>query len=210
MPQSAMDLPVACGAAVPGAHAMPNMPPSQEMQASMAKMSDAQKAYMQAMAKMHPSMMTGVMSQDPDVAFACMMIPHHQGAIEMARILLKHGKDPATRAMAETVIRAQEKEIAELKAWLAKRSASIAPAPSRAGATALATVSGEVLKIDQPGGKITLKHGPIKNLDMDSMTMVFRVAEPAMLEKVKPGDKVSFEADRVNGAITVTKIEKAK
>ncbi|MGD9883430.1 MAG: copper-binding protein [Reyranella sp.] len=67
---------------------------------------------------------------------------------------------------------------------------------------------GQVVKIDEAAGKITLKHGPIKNLDMDSMTMVFRVADPAMLKAVKTGDNVRFEADRVNGAITVTKIQK--
>jgi Cu/Ag efflux protein CusF len=71
-------------------------------------------------------------------------------------------------------------------------------------------VKAEVVKIDKSAGKITLKHGPIKKLDMDSMTMVFRVADPAMLDKVKAGDKIEFEADRVNGAITVTKIGKAK
>lgn len=69
---------------------------------------------------------------------------------------------------------------------------------------------GQVTKIDKSAGKITLKHGPIKNLEMDSMTMVFRVKDPAMLEAVKVGDKVKFEAERVNGAITVTKIEKAR
>lgn len=70
-------------------------------------------------------------------------------------------------------------------------------------------VKAEVVKVDKPAGKMTLKHGPIKNLDMDSMTMVFRVADPSMLDKVKAGDKIEFEADRVNGAITVTKIGKA-
>ncbi len=56
-----------------------------------------------------------------------------------------------------------------------------------------------------------MKHGPIKKLDMDEgMTMVFRVQDPAMLEKLKVGDKVKFDADRVNGQLTVTKIEKAK
>lgn len=70
-------------------------------------------------------------------------------------------------------------------------------------------VKAEVMKVDKSAGKVTLKHGPIKNLDMDSMTMVFRVADPAMLDKVKAGDRVEFEADRVNGAITVTKIGKA-
>lgn len=69
-------------------------------------------------------------------------------------------------------------------------------------------IKGEVVKVDKPAGKITLKHGPIKNLDMDAMTMVFRVADQTMLDKVKEGDKVEFEADRVNGAITITKIGK--
>ena len=73
-----------------------------------------------------------------------------------------------------------------------------------------APVSGEVTKINEAQGKITLKHGPIKNLDMEGMTMVFAVADPAMLKTVKPGDKISFEADRVNGRLIVTKIEKAK
>jgi len=72
-------------------------------------------------------------------------------------------------------------------------------------------VDGQVTKIDQSAGKITLKHGPIKKLDMnEGMTMVFRVQDPAMLNQVKVGDKVRFDADRVNGQITVTKIEKAR
>jgi Cu(I)/Ag(I) efflux system periplasmic protein CusF len=74
-----------------------------------------------------------------------------------------------------------------------------------------AMVNGQVTKIDESAGKITLKHGPIKKLDMeDGMTMVFRVQDPAMLKQVKVGDKVKFDADRVNGQITVTKIEKSK
>ena len=72
-------------------------------------------------------------------------------------------------------------------------------------------VNGQVTKIDEVAGKITLKHGPIKKLDMnEGMTMVFRVQDPAMLKQVKVGDKVKFDADRVNGQITVTKIEKAR
>jgi Cu(I)/Ag(I) efflux system periplasmic protein CusF len=71
-----------------------------------------------------------------------------------------------------------------------------------------AMVKAEVVKVDKPAGKITLKHGPIKKLDMDSMTMVWRVADPAMLDQVKPGDHIEFDADRVNGALTVTKIGK--
>ena len=67
-------------------------------------------------------------------------------------------------------------------------------------------VKAEVMKVDKAAGKVTLKHGPIKKLDMDGMTMVWRVADPAMLDKVKPGDHIEFDADRVNGALTVTKI----
>jgi Cu/Ag efflux protein CusF len=78
-------------------------------------------------------------------------------------------------------------------------------------ATAAApTTEGEVRKIDKQQGKVTLKHGPITNLDMPSMTMVFKVADPKMLDSLKEGDKVRFAADRVSGAITVTAIEPAK
>ena len=69
---------------------------------------------------------------------------------------------------------------------------------------------GQVTKIDAVQSKITLKHGPIKNLDMDAMTMVFRAGDPAMLKGLKAGDKIKFDADRVNGQITVTKLQKAK
>lgn len=72
-------------------------------------------------------------------------------------------------------------------------------------------VKGEVKKVDQAAGKITLKHGPIKSLDMeDPMTMVFRVQDPAMLKQVKAGDKVQFEAERGAAGITITKMQKSK
>ena len=66
---------------------------------------------------------------------------------------------------------------------------------------------GEVRKVDKEQGKVTLRHGPIQSLEMPGMTMVFKVADPKMLDKVKEGDKVRFSADRVGGAITVTHIE---
>jgi len=72
----------------------------------------------------------------------------------------------------------------------------------------LPTVAGTVQKVDEAAGKITINHGPIKNLEMEAMTMVFRAQDPAMLKQVKPGDKVKFTADRVNGQITVTSIKK--
>ena len=68
----------------------------------------------------------------------------------------------------------------------------------------------EVMKIDKPQQKITLKHGEIKNLDMPPMTMVFRAQDPAMLDAVKVGDKVKFDADKVGGQYTVTKLAPAK
>jgi Cu(I)/Ag(I) efflux system protein CusF len=78
-------------------------------------------------------------------------------------------------------------------------------------ATAQDKIEGQVTKIDESAGKITLRHGPIKKLEMDEgMTMVFKAQDPAMLKSVKVGDKVKFDADRVNGQFTVTKIEKAK
>jgi Cu(I)/Ag(I) efflux system protein CusF len=71
-------------------------------------------------------------------------------------------------------------------------------------------VQGEVRKIDEAAGKITLKHGPIRNLGMDvGMTMVFRVADPAMLKQVKVGDKVEFEAENGTSGYTVTKLQKS-
>lgn len=73
-----------------------------------------------------------------------------------------------------------------------------------------AMVDGEVKKIDEAAGKISLKHGPIKNLDMDAMTMVLRVKDRAMLKNVKVGDKVKFEAERAAEGVTITKMEKAK
>jgi Cu/Ag efflux protein CusF len=68
---------------------------------------------------------------------------------------------------------------------------------------------GEVVKVDKSAGKITIKHGPIKKLNMDEgMTMVFKANDPAMLNQVKQGDKIRFDADNVNGQFTVMKIEK--
>ncbi len=72
------------------------------------------------------------------------------------------------------------------------------------------TIEGEVRKVDKDAKKITIKHGPIKSFDMPGMTMVFQVKDPAMLEKVKAGDKVNFEAEKLGGAFTVIKIEAAK
>ena len=73
-----------------------------------------------------------------------------------------------------------------------------------------AAISGEVKKIDEGAGKITLRHGPAKSLGMEEpMTMVYRVKDAAMLKQVKVGDKVTFEAEEATSGYTVTKIQKA-
>lgn len=79
-----------------------------------------------------------------------------------------------------------------------------------AAATETAPMStGEVIKIDKAQGKITLRHGTLVNLDMPGMTMAFKVAQPAMLEQVKPGDKVRFVADMPGGVMTIMALEAA-
>ena len=90
--------------------------------------------------------------------------------------------------------------------------AMMKPGTGSATATPTAAVmtNAEVRRVDKAAKKITLKHEDIKNLNMPAMTMVFQVKDPAMLDKVKLGDKVRFAAEDVGGAITVTQIEMAK
>lgn len=89
-----------------------------------------------------------------------------------------------------------------------------APSPAAGGApqaAAAPTTEGEVRRIDKEQGKLTLRHGPIASLEMPAMTMVFRVADPKMLDTLQVGDKVRFAAEKAaGGAITVTRIEAAK
>jgi Cu(I)/Ag(I) efflux system periplasmic protein CusF len=69
---------------------------------------------------------------------------------------------------------------------------------------------GEVRKVDLAYGKVTLRHGPLANLDMPAMTMVFTATDPKLLAGLKVGDKVRFNADKKDGAYIVTAIEVAK
>ena len=73
-----------------------------------------------------------------------------------------------------------------------------------------ALTDGEVRRVDKDSKKITVRHGPLTNLDMPAMTMVFQVKDPAMLDQVKAGDKIKFQAEKVDGAFTITQIEQAK
>ena len=80
-----------------------------------------------------------------------------------------------------------------------------------AAAAQSASISGEVKKIDEGAGKVTLKHGPAKSLGMDEpMTMVYRVKDPALLKQVKVGDRVTFDAEEAASGYTVTRMQRAK
>jgi len=90
-----------------------------------------------------------------------------------------------------------------------KRLTTLLAALLVAGSALAADADGEVRRIDKAQAKITLKHGEIKNLEMPPMTMVFRVSDASVVGDLKPGDKVRFQAEQVNGAYHVKQIEKA-
>jgi Cu/Ag efflux protein CusF len=176
---------------------------------------------------------------DPDKDIAALVIAHHEDLIFLARTQLEHGADEQLRRMAQKIVDEQQKQISELKEWQVRNRQSDyrarldqpphgsgpldqkgtpAPAPQvqaaaptqPAAASQLPMVSGTIEKVDAGAGKITIDHGPIPNLNMDAMTMVFRVQDPALLKGVKAGDKVQFQADRVNGQISVISIRKGR
>ncbi len=111
-------LPEQCMAMMPMMQQMMGMMQGGMMGGNMVGMSDASKAYMDAMRKMDGPMMTALQAGDPDIAFVRAMISHHQGAIDMAKAALAHGKDEQVKAWANQIIKAQEAESAEMQAWL--------------------------------------------------------------------------------------------
>ncbi|MDU4459524.1 MAG: DUF305 domain-containing protein [Haemophilus parainfluenzae] len=88
------------------------------MNMPMSTGSSMQQELMQGMNQMHQDMMTAMQYQDPDVAFAAGMLPHHIGAVKMAEVELKYGKDPEMRKLAENIIHAQQAEIEQMQKWL--------------------------------------------------------------------------------------------
>jgi Cu/Ag efflux protein CusF len=174
---------------------------------------------------------------DPDRDFAALLIAINEQSLFLARSELDYGGDRQLRETAQRVTDTQQKLVDELKEWEARRGkadykaqpnqpppgsgpldqqvrAAPAPRPASPSASApaadLPLVSARVEDIDTASGKVTLDHGPIPNLNMDGMTMAWKVADPAMLKSLKKGEKVQFSADRVNGSLTVTRIQKAK
>ena len=85
-------------------------------------MDEAHTSLMAGMEEMNAAMTSGAAAPDIDVAFVCAMIPHHQGAIDMAKAELAYGDEEWAKEMAQKVIDAQEQEIADIIAWLEKRS----------------------------------------------------------------------------------------
>ena len=108
---------------------------------------DFTRAYVDAMDAMHGPMMEGVMADDPDTAFVRGMIPHHQGAIAMAKIVQQYGDDPETRGWAARIVEAQEGEIAEMQAWLDRKAR---PKPVDFGQT-----GGTVWSADEGGNSLS-------------------------------------------------------
>jgi Cu/Ag efflux protein CusF len=86
----------------------------------------------------------------------------------------------------------------------------IALVPAIAIAQSASGISAKVEKVDESANKVTLDHAAIPGLDMPAMTMVYKVQDSKMLKSVKTGDKVKFNIERINGQLTVTKIDKAK
>ncbi|MGE0315093.1 MAG: copper-binding protein [Lautropia sp.] len=84
-----------------------------------------------------------------------------------------------------------------------------APAAAATAASEAPMADGEIRKVDKPAGKLTIRHGEIKNLEMPPMTMVFKAGDPAMLDRVKRGDKVRFRARDDNGQLVVTEMQPA-
>jgi len=90
----------------------------------------------------------------------------------------------------------------------AQSPAPQAPAAGQAPASDLS--DGEIRKIDKDNKKLTIKHGPLKSLDMPGMTMVFGVSDESVLDRLQPGDRVRFDAGKIDGKIVVTRIEPAR
>ena len=91
-----------------------------------------------------------------------------------------------------------------------KRIAAVLALALAAGSALAQLTDGEVRRVDREGKKITLKHGPIPNVDMPAMTMAFAVKDAAMLDRVKAGDQVRFRIEKIGETYTLTAIERAR
>ncbi len=97
-----------------------------------------------------------------------------------------------------------------MKQFITLIALALASLTAAAQVAATDMAEAEIRKVDREAKKVTLKHGPIKNLDMPPMTMVFQVRDASMLDNLKAGDKVRFSADQQQGAYVVTAVEKVE
>lgn len=140
------------------------------------------------------------------VDFACLQPGHYEAGMK-GMVTVAGGKPMAGHAAA------MKEPMKEMHAPAVTTAAAQAPAAGEKKPDLVAQggmTGAEVRKIDKDNGKITLKHGEIKNMDMPAMTMVFQVSDPKLLDKVKVGDKVSFKAGMEGGKMVVTEIEPAR
>ncbi len=138
-------------------------------EAAQANLPNATTAYVDAMNEMHRPMMDGVMADDPDTAFVKGMIPHHRGAIEMARIAQQYGDDPQVREWAARIIAAQKSEIAEMEGWLAESSDAQPFDPGQTGGTVYSADEGgsTISAIDLASGAVTPIPVPVAPHNVD-------------------------------------------
>jgi Cu/Ag efflux protein CusF len=93
------------------------------------------------------------------------------------------------------------------KRWLIATAAVLATLAASMAFAQAATISGEVRRVDKEGGKVTLRHDGISELKLAAMTMVFRVSDPAMLDRMKAGEKVRVDVSKVDGQYTITALK---
>jgi Cu/Ag efflux protein CusF len=93
------------------------------------------------------------------------------------------------------------------KRWLIATAAVVATLAAGVAFAQSATISGEVRRVDKEGGKVTLKHGGISEMKLSAMTMVFHVKDPAMLDRMKAGEKVRVDVAKVDGQYTITALK---
>ncbi|MEG4641783.1 DUF305 domain-containing protein [Paracoccus sp. APAP_BH8] len=158
--------------------------PDAEAAPASENLRDFTRAYVEAMDAMHAPMMDGVMADDPDVAFVRGMIPHHQGAIDMAKIVQQYGDDPQTKEWAAQIIDAQEREIAEMQAWLATKAGDALATLARTGGTVWSANEGgnSISAIDLGTGAVQTVSIPVAPHNVDLTPdgkLLLAVGDPA-------------------------------
>jgi uncharacterized cupredoxin-like copper-binding protein/Cu/Ag efflux protein CusF len=155
-------------------------------------------------------------NQPGEFDFACLIAGHYQAGMRGSITVAASGKSVVAAGAAAATTQAAA--TAPSRPGVAAPAQAVAPAPAAAPVPVKDTppkampttdmTEAEVRKIDLDAKKITLKHGPIKNLDMPGMTMVFQVRDAALLNNLAVGDKIMFTAEQLQGAMVMTSAEK--